>query len=377
MRVPISWIKKYTSLEGVPIELIAEKLSMAGFEVEEVIDMSRNANGVVVGLVETVEKHPNAQKLSICKVGVGKEKPLQIVCGAPNVRPGQHVPVALVGAELNKIGLTIKDNEIRGVSSSGMICSLSELGLENSSEGIAVLNDITTNKKLEVGSDVNRLLGLDDQILDIAITANRPDGMSIIGIAKEISALINKNTIEEDDNYKFDLVRRHESKGNDEKFGNTVLYSLTLIENVNNNVLLPEEIKDRLNKCGINVVNPIVDITNYIMLQDGQPLHAFDIDELEKVTGEEVTKESFSVCYAKTNEKFIGLDNKCIMLNEDILIVKCNKITVGIAGVMGSLIGSVKKSTRRVFIESAVFPQQLIRNSSRTLGVRTESSSRF
>lgn len=187
MRVSLSWLKRLVQLDS-DVDTLADQLSMAGFEVEEVDDLNSRAQGVVVGYVQERNKHPDADKLSVCKVDVGDGTPLQIVCGAPNVRSGLHVPVATVGAVLSAVGLTIKAGALRGVASEGMICSLSELGLANDSEGIAELNTMTETLP-ELGTPVAAMLGLDDAVLELAITANRPDGLSMVGIAREVAAL--------------------------------------------------------------------------------------------------------------------------------------------------------------------------------------------
>lgn len=187
MRVSLQWLRELVACD-LPPAALAERLSVAGFEVEEIDDLAARAAGVVVGFVEAREPHPNADKLSVCRVAVGAAEPLQIVCGASNVRAGIHVAVATVGAYLPAVNLTIKPAELRGVASSGMICSLSELGLADSSEGIVILDEVL-EKSPAVGSAVGPLFGLDDQVLELAITANRPDGLSMQGIAREVAAL--------------------------------------------------------------------------------------------------------------------------------------------------------------------------------------------
>lgn len=187
MRVSLQWLRELVACE-LPVDELAERLSVAGFEVEQIDDLAARAAGVVVGFVEQREPHPNADKLSVCTVSIGAADPLQIVCGAANVRAGIHVAVATVGAYLPAVDLTIKPAELRGVASSGMICSLSELGLSDSSNGIVILDEVL-DQPPALGSPVGPLFGLDDQVLELAITANRPDGLSMQGIAREVSAL--------------------------------------------------------------------------------------------------------------------------------------------------------------------------------------------
>jgi phenylalanyl-tRNA synthetase beta chain len=191
MRVSLQWLKELVQADAevLAAPILAERLSVAGFEVESIEDLSQQADGVVVGFVREREPHPDADKLSVCQVDVNAAESLQIVCGASNVRAGIHVPVALVGATLPAVNLTIKAAELRGVASSGMICSLSELGLAEASEGIAVLDELLELVP-PVGTPVAPCFGLDDTVLELAITANRPDGLSMVGIAREVAALV-------------------------------------------------------------------------------------------------------------------------------------------------------------------------------------------
>ena len=188
MKVSQNWLKSLVEINTTPDDL-SEKLSIGGFEVESLIDCSSNVKGVVLGKVLSVVKHDNSEKLSICSVDIGSSNPLQIVCGAKNIKPNIHVYIATVGSHLSAINLTIKRSEIRGVISEGMICSLEELGIEDNSEGIAIINEEIASKH-KLGTSGALLLDLNDYIYDLAITANRPDGMSVVGIAREISALL-------------------------------------------------------------------------------------------------------------------------------------------------------------------------------------------
>ena len=190
MRVSLQWLRELVQVEPAALEpgSLSERLSIAGFEVEAIDDLAARAAGVVVGFVQERHPHPDADKLSVCRVDVGAAEPLQIVCGAANVRAGIHVPVALVGSHLPAVDLTIKPAELRGVASSGMICSLQELGLAETSEGIAILDELVEELPA-VGTPAGPLFGLDDQVLELAITANRPDGLSMQGIAREVAAL--------------------------------------------------------------------------------------------------------------------------------------------------------------------------------------------
>ena len=191
MRIPYSWLKEFVDIEKSPSQL-AEDLSMAGFEVEGIDDLSEMIRGVEVGYITKIEKHPNADKLNICNVLFGDGNNKQIVCGAPNVKEDIHVFVAKIGSYLKNIDLKIKKSNIRGIESNGMICSLTELGIEDESDGIAIIEEMKINK-YEIGTSATEIFNLEDSIFDIAITANRPDGMSIKGIAREVSAITESN----------------------------------------------------------------------------------------------------------------------------------------------------------------------------------------
>ena len=373
MRVPISWLKEFIELK-ISVKDLAKRLTMAGFEVEAIEDLSSLAEGVLVGYVVEKFPHPNSKKLSVCKVDIGRSDNLQIVCGASNIKQGVYVPVAAIGVYLPKVDLKIKHAEIRGIESEGMICSLEELGIEDKSEGIYIFND--SHNLLKIGNTITSLFGLNDKVLEIAITANRPDGMSIYGIANEVGALtgrkssIPKVKIEEakkenNNNISIDLIDKDS------------LYSLTLIENIEMNTVNINKVTNMLKKCNIKSINPIVDITNYIMIETGQPLHAFDADKLNQLCNCNVKYENFGLRMAKEGEKFNALDNKIHSLNEKNAITTCNDIPIAIAGVIGGKDTAVTLETKRVWIECAGFRNSIIRISSRDLGVRSESSGRF
>ena len=368
MRVSISWLKQLVQVNE-SVDDLSERLSMAGFEVEEIDDLNARAQGVVVGHVLEREKHPNADKLSVCSVDVGADEPLQIVCGASNVRAGIHVPVAMVGATLPAVGLTIKAGELRGVASNGMICSLAELGLSEQSDGIAVLDEIEATLPAP-GSPVAPLLGLDDTVLELAITANRPDGLSMVGIAREVAALTGGELSLPELNLdpstaplKTDL--------------DGCYYSVTKIEGVDGSKASPAWLQQRLERAGVNSVNAVVDITNLVMLEQGQPLHAFDADVLEQLTGQPVNAQSFDVRVAREGETFVGLDDQKRSLDSRVQVVTCHDRPVAVAGVMGSLESGVSAQTRNIWLESALFAPPRVRQSARALGLRTDASSRF
>jgi len=375
MKVSQNWLKNLVDITSTPEDL-SEKLSIGGFEVESLEDCSENVNGVVLGKVLSVLKHEGSDKLSICQVDIGTSKNLQIICGARNIKSNIYVYVATVGAKLNAVDLTIKRSEIRGVMSEGMICSLQELGLEDSSEGIEIIDEDLALKH-ELGTPASNLLQLNDFIYDLAITANRPDGMSVIGIAREISALLESTLNFPELKHKYNI---HLLKGNKlcpEAITSNCVYTISCIDGVNGDKLSPKWLKDRIEKSGIKSINLLVDLTNYILLEQGQPLHAFDKEKLSKLIGKEVSPEDFSVRKAKDNESLVCLDGKKYELNINITVVTCCDKPVAIAGVIGGLETSVTNTTSSIYLEGAVFNPVTIRKSSKAVGIRTESSSRY
>ena len=305
MKVSQNWLKELVDINTTP-EQLSEKLSIGGFEVESLVDTSSKFKGIVLGQVLSVVKHSNSDKLSICKVDIGTEQ-LQIICGANNVKSDIFVYVATIGAYLEKIDLSIKATEIRGVYSEGMICSLEELGFEEKSNGIAIV-DKSVSQKFELGTPISELFELNDFIYELAITANRPDGMSMIGIAREVSALLQTKltNLEISENLPIDLF--HPQIRKTSSINHESIYSITNINNVNGKKTSPKWLKDRLEKSDIKSINLIVDITNYILLEQGQPLHAFDKDKLSKLIGKSVSQNDFGIRDANEGETLQGLD---------------------------------------------------------------------
>ena len=374
MKVSQNWLNELVDINTTPEEL-SEKLSMGGFEVESLVDTSSKFKGIVLGKVLSAVKHNNSEKLSICKVDIGTEQ-LQIICGANNVRSDIYVYVATIGTYLDKVDLTIKASEIRGVYSEGMICSLEELGLEEKSEGIAIIEK-SVSQKFTLGTALSELLELNDFIYELAITANRPDGMSMIGIAREVSALLQTQLInlEVSDNLpisEFDPQILKTSSINHDS-----IYSITTINRVNGKERSPKWLKDKIEKSDIKSINLIVDITNYILLEQGQPLHAYDQEKLSKLIGKSVSQNDFGIRDGNDGETLKGLDGNIYNLNKNITVITCADIPIAIAGVIGGIETSVTDSTTSIFLEAAVFNPTSIRKSSKEVGLRTESSSRF
>ena len=362
MKVTLEWLSEYVDIVLSPAEL-AEKLTMAGLEVETWHTQRRDFSGVISAKVLTVEKHPDADKLHLCSVDTGAD-PIQVVCGAPNVRPGMIAPFARVGAKLGQ-DFTIDARKVRGVQSFGMLCSEMELGLSDNADGLMELAEDTP-----IGVDMQELLGKPDTIYDIAITSNRPDCLSVIGIAREIAALTGQPLRKPEIQFKnisseaiSDYMRV--DIRNAEKCAR---YSGRLIKNITIKPS-PQWLVKRLLAVGVRAINNVVDITNYVMLETGQPLHAFDYRTL---AGKQIIVRD-----ATDKEPFTTLDDKQHSLTTDDLLICDGDKPVALAGVMGGLNSEVTPDTETVFLESAYFNPVTVRRTSTRLGLGTESSRRF
>ncbi len=366
MRISLNWLRELVDISLTPEDL-AEALTMAGFEVEDIEDRRAWANGVVVGRVLSREKHPNADKLSVCTVDIGSAQPSTIVCGAANVRADIYVAVATLGTYLPKVDLKIKPRKLRDVPSEGMICSLAELGLAKDSEGIHIF----PQADLPVGSDVRPYLGLDDVILDLTSTANRADALSMVGIAREVAAITGaalKLPVIPDiaTQAKADLSIAVEQ--------GCPLYIGTVLEGLKLGPS-PDWLQRRILAAGSRPINNVVDVTNYIMLEWGQPLHAFDRDRLLAVTqGKSLT---IGVRYARPGETLTTLDSQPRTLQDQTLVITANDQPVALAGVMGGEATEVHAGTTAIMLEAAVFDSAVIRRSARSQGMRTEASARY
>ncbi|NEP86114.1 MAG: phenylalanine--tRNA ligase subunit beta [Okeania sp. SIO2C2] len=371
MRISLNWLRELVDIKISPEEL-AETLTMAGFEVEEIEDRSTWATGVVVGKILEANKHPNADKLKVCQVDIGKAEPLNIVCGASNAKADIYVPVATIGTYLSKIDLKIKKSKLRGVPSEGMICSLAELGLTKDAEGIHIFE----LENPQLGSDVRPLLGLNDVILDLTTTANRADALSMIGVAREVAALTGASLrIPEASGA---LITEQESssslKIDISESAACPIYIGTFIEGVKISPS-PGWLKQRLDAAGIRSINNVVDVTNYILLEWGQPLHGFDLDKLITLTGNE--QLTIGVRYAKPDESLTTLDSQKRTLEAETLLITANDKPVALAGVMGGEETEVNDKTTNILLEAAIFAPIAIRRSARTQGLRTEASTRY
>ncbi|MEG4507674.1 phenylalanine--tRNA ligase subunit beta [Microcoleus sp. F6_B4] len=370
MRISLNWLRELVDVSISPEEL-GETLTMAGFEVEDIEDRRPWANGVVLGKIIACEQHPNADKLRVCQVDVGSGEALNIVCGAPNARADIYVPVAVVGTYLSTIDLKIKPAKLRGVPSQGMICSLAELGLSKESAGIHIFE----LENPELGSDIRPLLGLDDVILDLTATANRADALSMVGVAREVAALTgaslripaaNGVAIEGKESPAL-AVEISQAQG-------CPIYIGTAIEGVKI-AASPAWLQQRLQAAGVRPINNVVDVTNYILLEWGQPLHAFDRDRLQSFTGTQDI--SIGVRFAKTGESFKTLDGQNRNLQAQNLLITASDKPVALAGVMGGEDTEVHEGTQNLVLEAAIFDQATIRRSARAQGLRSEASIRY
>lgn len=369
MRISLSWLQDLVATTLSPAEL-ADALTMAGFEVEDIEDRTAWADGVIVGYVTDRQPHPNSDRLSVCTVDIGAEAPSTIVCGATNVRADSYVPVAQVGTYLPIPDLKIKPREVRGVLSAGMICSLAELGLAKESKGIHIF----PTADLTVGQDARPLLGLDDVVLDVTSTANRADALSMVGIAREVAAITGSA-----------LKMPIAPAPHPQQTTSAVTVALTdpkacpiYIATVLDNVKIapsPTWLQQRLQAAGTRPINNIVDITNYVLLEWGQPLHAFDRDRLSTVAGNQ--EYVLGVRYGKPGESLTTLDSQERSLKSETLVITANDQPVALAGVMGGEATEVFEGTTAVTLEAAYFDAAAIRKSARSQGSRTEASARY
>lgn len=360
MRFSEAWLREWVN-PSVSTQELADQLSMAGLEVDSVEPAAPEFNGVVVGEVLTCEQHPDADKLSVCSVNIGADEPSQIVCGAKNVAAGMKVPVATLGARLSP-EFKIKKTKLRGVQSLGMICSASELGLADSSDGILPLPD-----DAPVGTDFRAWMNLDDACIEVDLTPDRGDCLSLAGIAREVG-VINRSPLSIP---KITAV----TASIDDSFHVTVdaadacpRYLCRVVKGINAQAETPQWMVERLRRSGVRAISPVVDITNYVLIELGQPMHGFDLAKLEG---------QINVRMAKPGENLVLLDGNEAALRDDTLVIADQRGPLAMAGIMGGEPSGVTGATKDVLLESAFFAPLAIAGKARSYGLHTDSSHRF
>ena len=368
MFISKEWLESFVEINQ-PVNVLAEKITRTGIEVDDIIDYTKDIKNLVVGYIQSKAPHPDADKLSLCQVDIGEEAPVQIVCGAPNVDAGQSVIVATVGGRLPG-GIKIKRAKLRGERSEGMICSLQEIGISSNlvpkqfEEGIYVFTS-----DVKPGTDALTALYLNDQVMEFDLTPNRADALSMIGTAYETAALYNMplkkpetqcETTSEQATDELSISVQNQDK--------VPYYSARIVKNVQIQPS-PEWMQMRLIKAGIRPINNVVDISNYVLLEYGQPLHMFDKDH--------IGSDQIEVRQAKAEEKMTTLDDQERTLKESDIVITNGDSPIAIAGVMGGDFSEVTENTTNVIIEGAIFDPVSIRHTSRRLNLRSEASSRF
>ncbi len=362
MNLSLNWLKKYLPLDGISVSEITHKLTMSGIEVEAVQTTGKIPDGIIVAEIQTRDKHPNADKLSVCKVFTGKET-LQIVCGAPNCDAGNRIPLATIGTTFvdEKGEFTIKESKLRGELSQGMMCSARELGISNDHVGLLILPPDTP-----LGTNVQDLID-SDTVFELEITSNRPDWLSHWGVARDLGAVLNlaPKTIDiptfNDTKPGANFVTVKDQKLCPRYMGR-IIRGVKVTES-------PEWIQKALNSIGLRPINNIVDITNFVLHELGHPLHAFDLNQL---AGQQII-----VRPANAGEKFTTLDEKTIELKPHNLLIADTEKGVALAGVMGGLNSGVTETTTDILLESAVFYPPSVRTTSRETAISSDSSYRF
>ncbi|MCD6358587.1 MAG: phenylalanine--tRNA ligase subunit beta, partial [Dehalococcoidia bacterium] len=361
MKIPLNWLCDYVDI-SLPLEEIAEKLTMAGIEVSKIITVGDMWDNIIVGEITAIEPHPNADRLRLASLNLGKSH-ITVVCGAPNLTLGDKVPLAHVGASVfdtrSETLVNVKKAKIRGVLSQGMICSESELGISDNHEGIMVLP-----KDTPIGTSLKNCLG--KTVFDLEITPNRPDCLSLIGIAREVAALTGQSVhlpqisyLESDSNIDDLISVEIEDKDLCSRYCASLITDIEVKPS-------PQWMQQRLLACGMQPINNVVDATNYVMLEYGQPLHAFDYKQ--------IGEPKIVVRRAKEGEPITSLDNTKRYLNQDILVIANRKKPIAIAGIMGGVESGINANTTSVLLEAASFNPANIRRTANKLMLHSEAS---
>ncbi len=360
MRFSEAWLREFVN-PPVDTETLVEQLTMAGLEVDSVTPAAAGFSGVVVGEVLEVTAHPNADKLRVCNVSVGDAEPLQIVCGAANVRAGLKAPVARVGALLPG-DFKIKKSRLRGELSLGMLCSEKELGLADDADGLMELRS-----DAPVGADMRAYLALDDQVIEVDLTPNRADCLSVQGIAREV-ALLNRLDYAAPEPKTHNVDHQQVLAVINQAPEACPRYLGRLIKNVDVKALTPLWMQEKLRRSGLRSLGPVVDVTNYVLLELGQPLHAFDA---AKLSGDIIVRK------AEPGEQLALLNDQTVSLNPDTLVIADQHQALALAGIMGGALSAVSDETCDIFLECAFFAPETIMGKARTYGLHTDSSHRF
>jgi len=360
MKFSEQWLREWVN-PAVTTQQLAHQLTMAGLEVEAIEPVAGEFDKVVVGQVTQLEKHPDADKLHVCRVDIGDSQVLQIVCGARNVAQGGKYPVALIGAQLPN-DLVIKKTKLRGVESSGMLCSAKELGIAEQADGLLSLPDTA-----QVGKTVRELLQLDDHSIELSLTPNRGDCLSVIGVAREVGVLnkipmqhvaMDPVSAQSSDVFPIEISARQECPR----------YVGRVIRNIDSKAKSPLWLQERLRRSGLRSISPVVDVTNYVLLELGQPMHGFDLDKLHG---------GIQVRLSQQNESITVLDGQTITLQPGSLVIADRRQPQALAGIMGGQASAVSDTTRHIFLESAYFSPSAIAGKARQYGLHTDSSHRF
>lgn len=367
MKLSLKWLKDYIDYDLSPREL-ADKMTSAGFEVEEIIEKGKGMEKVLVGRITRITKHPNADKLSVCQVDFG-DRQAQILTTATNVFEGALVPVAVDGADL-PCGIQIKTTTMRGELSEGMFCSGEEIKINDSVyEGAEINGIMILHEDYKLGISIAEVIGYDDTILEVNVLSNRPDCDSVIGLVREIGAILNKPVRLPDLSYKTSsLTTENIVKIYLDKSSGCQRYMAHAVKNIKITPS-PKWMQDRLRSVGIRPINNIVDITNYVLTEYGQPMHAFDASLLEN--------SEIRIRRANEGEKIVALDGKEYSLLSSDIVIADGKKPVAIAGIMGGEFSSINENTKDIIFESATFSRANVRSTSRRLGLRSDSSSRY
>src|SRR5215831_146082 len=360
MKVPYSWLAEWVELPADAREL-ASRLTMSGFEVESLEPAAAPFSGVLVAEIIAAERHPQADKLQVCQVSIGRGEPLQIVCGASNARAGLKSALATVGARLPG-DVTIGAAKLRGIESQGMLASARELGLAEASSGILELPD-----DAPLGKPLRDYLQLDEPVLDLNITPNRGDAMSVLGIAREVAALTGTRVggpaivppkLKRPGTFPVQL----------EAASACPRFAGCIVRGLDNRAPTPLWMRERLRRAGLRSITPVVDVTNYVMLELGQPMHAYDLGKL---------KGGITVRLAHAGEPLVLLDGTAVTAEADMLLITDEAGAVGLGGIMGGSRTAVTPETTDVFFESAFFSPAAVLGRARRLGLTTDASQRF